>query len=119
MGNKEIFSANLRKYIEMSGKTRTQLCDEWNVPRSTLGDWINGTKYPRIDKIELMADYFGISMSELIDDQKETHEKNDTIADIIIRLRTDSRFLRAVEKLNQIEAKQLIVVAKLLDALID
>lgn len=69
LGNKEVLSRNLKYYIEKSGKDRRQLAEIWNVPYSTLTGWINAQKYPRIDKIEIMADYFGILKSDLIEEK--------------------------------------------------
>lgn len=70
LGNKAIFSKNLKKYIAMSGKDRRELADIWGFPYSTVSEWVNGRKYPRIDRIEVMADYFGISKSDLIEDNE-------------------------------------------------
>lgn len=67
IGNKEILSKNLKYYIEKSGKDRRELADIWGFPYSTVSEWINGRKYPRIDRIEIMADYFGILKSDLIE----------------------------------------------------
>lgn len=71
IGNKETMSKNLKYYIERSGKDRKTLAEIWGFPYSTVTDWINGNKYPRIDRIEVMADYFGIQKSDLIEDKKE------------------------------------------------
>ena len=65
LGNKEILSKNLKYYIERSGKDRRELAETWGFPYSTVTDWINGKKYPRIDRIEVMADYFGVSIDRL------------------------------------------------------
>ena len=74
LGNKEIFSKNLRYYIERSGKDRRELAEIWGFPYSTVTEWINGRKYPRIDRIEIMADFFGILKSDLIEEKSiESH----------------------------------------------
>ena len=75
IGNKEILSRNLKYYIEKSGKDRRELAEIWGFPYSTITEWINGRKYPRIDRIEIMADYFGILKSDLIEDKGEEKEK--------------------------------------------
>lgn len=68
LGNKEVLARNLRYYIERSGKDRRALAEIWGFPYSTVTEWINARKYPRIDRIEIMADYFGIPKSALIED---------------------------------------------------
>lgn len=71
LGNKDVFSKNLKYYIERSGKDRKELAEIWGFPYSTVTEWINGRKYPRIDRIEIMADYFGIKKSDLIEEKVE------------------------------------------------
>ena len=101
LGNKAILSKNLKYYIEKSGMDRRQLAEIWGFPYSTVTEWINGNKYPRIDRIEIMADYFGILKSDLIEEKmsEEKAKDNDIMADIIVRMRTDSSFLSVVETL--------------------
>lgn len=71
IGNKEIFSKNLKYYIDRCGKDRRELAEIWGFPYSTVSEWINGRKYPRIDRIEIMADYFGILKSDLIEEKEK------------------------------------------------
>lgn len=66
--NKEVFSENLRKYIDRKGVTQRELAEVIGVSTSALNDWICAKKYPRIDKIERLAEYFGIKKSDLIED---------------------------------------------------
>lgn len=120
IGNKEIMSKNLKYYIEKSGKDRRELAEIWGFPYSTVTEWINGKKYPRIDRIEVMADYFGILKSDLIeektDEQKKMREKNSALADATIRMRSDERFFSLVEKLTQLDDVQLASVTQVVDA---
>lgn len=71
IGNKEIFAKNLRHYIGLSGKTQTQLAEIVGVAQSTFNDWATAKKYPRIDKIEILANYFGVQKSDLIEEKAE------------------------------------------------
>ena len=74
LGNKKIFAENLQRYMDTKGIDRNGLSDAINVPYTTVTDWLKGKTYPRIDKIELMARYFGISKSDLIEDHSEQSE---------------------------------------------
>lgn len=65
--NKIAFSQNLKKYMALTKTSRNALSEAIDVSYYTISDWINGKKYPRIDKIELMASYFGVSKSALIE----------------------------------------------------
>lgn len=67
LGNKEIFSKNLKKYMKINNKDRNDVAKDLDIPYSTLTDWINGNIYPRIDKIQLLANYFDIRKSDLVE----------------------------------------------------
>ena len=69
LGNKEIMAKNIRYYMEKYGKSRQDMCDALGVKYTTFTDWVKGNSYPRIDKIELMANYFGISKADLVEDR--------------------------------------------------
>ena len=69
LGNKAVFSRNLRSLMSQFGKDRKQVCDDLGFKYTTFTDWYNGNKYPRIDKIEILADYFGVLKSDLIEEK--------------------------------------------------
>ena len=69
--SKTILAKNIRYLMEQKQKTRTELCEALGVKYTTLSDWVNGKTYPRIDKIELMANYFGISKADLVEDRSD------------------------------------------------
>ena len=68
LGNKEIMAKNISKYMEKAGIDRNKLSTDLGISYTTITDWIKGKTYPRIDKIELLANYFGISKSDLVED---------------------------------------------------
>lgn len=74
LGNREIFSRNLRYYMTINQKTRNDMCKALDFKYTTFTDWYNGNIYPGIDKIEKIANYFRIEKSDLI----ENKEKNKT-----------------------------------------
>ena len=69
IGNKEIFSKNLAWYIAKAGVTQKEVAQYLGVNPSTVTDWIKCKKYPRIDKIEMLARYFRILKSDLIEEK--------------------------------------------------
>ena len=67
--SKTILAKNIRYYMEKNQKTRAALCEALDIKYTTLSDWVNGKTYPRIDKIERMAAYFGVEKSALLEDR--------------------------------------------------
>lgn len=120
--SKEVFAKNLRHYMEAKGKTQKELAEIVGVSAPTMNDWIKGKKFPRIDKIEILANYFGILKSDLIEEKTKEHremqQKNSTLADITVRMRTDSEFFNLIEGINQLNPEQLASLKPIVDVLL-
>ena len=69
LGNKKIMGDNIQFYMDRIGIERRDFAKAIGVPYSSLTDWLNGRTYPRIDKIERMAQYFGIEKADLVEDR--------------------------------------------------
>ncbi|ELJ9313122.1 helix-turn-helix domain-containing protein [Staphylococcus pseudintermedius] len=77
LGNKEVMSKNIRRLMKENNVDRKQLSTDLKVKYTTLSDWINAKTYPRIDKIELLANYFNVNKSDLVEDK--TKQQIDTL----------------------------------------
>jgi transcriptional regulator with XRE-family HTH domain len=66
---KRAFSRRLRHYLSINGKTQADLVKDLGFNKSTVSTWFNGVKIPRMDKIDILCDYFNISRSDLIEDK--------------------------------------------------
>lgn len=62
---REIFVKNLRYLMEAKGITQADICRELDVSSATVSDWCSGKKYPRVDKMQRLADLFGVLFSTL------------------------------------------------------
>lgn len=114
--NKAVFAANLKRYMELHGKTRNDVCKALGVSYYTFTDWVNAKKYPRMDKVEKLANYFGVLKSDLIEDKSDMQKNNDALASIIIRMRKDSEFFSLVESMMDLDGEQIKSVKQLLSA---
>jgi len=118
--SKEVFAKNLRYYMERKGISQKELAEIVGVSAPTVNDWLKAKKYPRIDKIEIMANYFGILKSDLIeektDEHREMQKNNNAIVGIVSRLRTDDDFLSLVETLNGLDEEKIRGVQQMLSA---
>lgn len=82
LGNKKIFSENLKYYMTINKKTRVDVCRDLDIPYSTFTDWCNANIYPRIDKIELLANYFDIKKSDLVESKEKLDKLGNPVAEI-------------------------------------
>lgn len=112
--NKKIMARNIKKYMEQKGVTNQQICDALDFKYTTFMDWIKGVTYPRIGKVEAMADYFGVLKSDLIEEKPDEHfemqKNNDIITDAVVKMRTDEDFLSVVECLLSLDDEKLSII---------
>ena len=78
LGNKEVFSRNLRRHLEQSGKMQKEVAAAVGVSTGTFSDWLKGRAYPRMNKVQRLAEYFGIMMSDLVENE---NVRTETISD--------------------------------------
>ena len=74
LGNNEVFARNLKRYLDNSGKSQKEIAAAIGVSTGTFCDWMKCRSYPRMDKIQLLAEYFGIQKSDLVEDVAITKE---------------------------------------------
>lgn len=63
----EIFSRNLCKIMEERKISQTKLANDCHFIRQSVSAWMCGKAVPRMDKIQILADYFHIRKSQLIE----------------------------------------------------
>lgn len=107
VNNKKIFSENLKYYMNINGVDRNKLCKDLKYKYSTVRDWDMGNVYPRIDKIQKIADYFGIKKSDL------TEKRDPSLREVEI----DALLTKYITKFskNKIEEELLIKSTMLID----
>ncbi len=82
LGNKEIFASNLLYYLEKKDVMQKDLAKHLGVSQSSITDWIKKRTYPRMDKLQMTAEYFGVKMTDLVEPRnKVSATTNKTISD--------------------------------------
>ena len=84
LGNKEIFAKNLNYYMSINGKDRNDLARDLNLPYTTITSWCKAEFYPRIDKIQLLANYFDIQKSDLVENKTDKEKSNSNSAIVFV-----------------------------------
>ena len=69
---KKIFSKNLRHYMNLNNKNQMDLINDLSLSSSTVSNWCTGLKLPRMDKVQMLADYFGILKSDLLENKSSS-----------------------------------------------
>lgn len=64
---KKIFSRNLNRILSERRKTQKEVADAIGVSPQTFNTWCQGIALPRMGKVQLLADYFKVNKSDLIE----------------------------------------------------
>ena len=70
---KRIFSKNLNKYMQLNNKNQIDIINDLGFNKSSVSTWCNGTRLPRMDKVDALARYFNINRSDLIEEHNDFH----------------------------------------------
>lgn len=65
-----MFFDTYRELCFAAGKTPSGVALELGIAKTSVSDWKNKGQIPRADKLQLIADYFGVSINYLLDKEK-------------------------------------------------
>ena len=109
MDNKEIFRRNLNLYMEERQKSRKDVADAIGVSYFTFTDWARGKTYPRMDRVEELAKYFNIKISDLIE-ERGIGDDPIGVAEIHAEMLMDEDYRRLYEYYKKLNAKERTIV---------
>lgn len=106
---KKIFSKNLRYYMELNQKEQIDIINDLGFNKSSVSTWCNGTRLPRMDKVDALAKYFGINRSDLIEERK-----NNTSISSFIQCQTkdEETLVLSYRELNNTNKKKSVTYTK-------
>lgn len=70
-----IFAKNLSEQLESHNKTQADLAKHCAVSTASVAYWATGQKMPRIDKVQMIADYLNIKKSDLLEEHDSEDEQ--------------------------------------------
>ena len=76
-----VFANNLKMYMDLHGKSRKDVCEALGISYYTFSDWCNAKKFPRINSLEALANYFGIEKSDLLENKKEKPSNEERLSE--------------------------------------
>lgn len=107
MKSKKIMAKNIKRLMDERGIDRNRICSDLNLKYTTFTDWINANTYPRIDKIEMIANYFHVPKADLVEEYNPLNQGSLIIndSDLVIIQRERS-------KMSDKEKKKMMNVLK-------
>ena len=102
LGNKEIFAKNLKYYMNINHKDRNDVCRDLDIPYTTFAEWYNGNIYPRIDKIQILANYFDIQKSDLVENREKLRSNEKRLFPILGKVKAGYNYLASENMIGTI-----------------
>ena len=79
---REIFAKNIKKYMELRGKTQNDIIKDLSISSSVISGWCNAVSFPRIEKIETLAEYLDINVVDFFIEENNQSPNMDEIIKI-------------------------------------
>lgn len=54
--------------LDKNNKTAYQVSKDTGIAQSVLSDWKTGRSKPKVDKLKILADYFGVSIEYFLEE---------------------------------------------------
>lgn len=112
----------LQEALNIREKKAVDLVRDLNIPKSAVSQYLSG-KSQNMDSRRMYAicKYLDVSEAWMMGfdvpmERQKAQKNNDTIADIVVRMRTDDDFLSVVEALNGLDKEKLALVQQMLFA---
>ena len=105
------FRDRLREAMEIRGMRSVDLVEKTGIPKVTISYYLSGKTVPRSDKMYLLAKALNINEAWLLGydvsiERSPESKKNDQLAKLVARLRTDEGFFSTVSTLAELTAEQ-------------
>ncbi len=106
---KTVFSENLKRYMKRNKMNTADLANALSIPFSTVSDWVHGRKYPRMDKVQMVADFFGIMKSDLTEEPASYQpiEKEEALPTVSDEERLDQELITRLCQLTPEELEKV------------
>lgn len=83
LGNRNTMANNIKRYMLIKGVNAIEICRALKIAPATFSDWTHGRTYPRIDRIEMMANYFGVTKADLVEEPILNMNLNSTAQELL------------------------------------
>ena len=120
---REKLCLRLKEAMDIRGLRAVDLIERTGIPKVTLSYYMSGKTEPKADRIYALAKELNISEAWLMGfdvpmERSLESKKNDALADIVVRMRSDEKLFSLVVKLAGASDEQLDLIDKLASGLL-
>ena len=118
-GNMQVFAKNLKHYLTEKNITQKELAAEIQVSTGLVCDWVKARAYPRMDKLQRLADYFGIEKTDLVESHNIDNEfyVSSQASQIANEIAKDPEMILIYQSLKKLSKSNRAIIKALVESL--
>lgn len=116
----KLVAKNLRRIMYEHGKTQAEVAKDLNISKATLSSWMNGTRIPRMSKVDLLCHYFNVKRSDIMEDRDELDEDavyylDDEAREMAEFMHKNPRYKVLFDAVRNVSAEDIDFVRQMID----
>lgn len=120
MENRVPLKDRLQMALDMRNMKAADLCQKTGIPKGAISYYLSGKSEPKADRLYIICKALDVAEAWLLGydvaiEKTAKQKNNDAIADIVVKLRTDEKFLQAVKKIYTFDSDKLDSFLNLID----
>ena len=117
LGNRTVFAENFKYYLQKNNEKQVDIAKLLRVTQATVNDWIKMRTYPRMDKIQILAEHWGIDMMALVEKQTLRDFIDKEKRSLINEMMEDEDALRLYTKIKKLSSNDKAIVEALINSI--
>jgi len=116
----KLVARNLRNIAIQNEKTQADIARDLKISKATISSWMNGTRIPRMEKIDLLCHYFNCKRADIMEEHTEQSKEwyyNQETAQIAQQIFEDSDMRILFDAARDSKPEDLQMAADLLKRL--
>lgn len=107
-----------QKLLDMKGVKNSDVSRATGISNMTLSEWKRGKYTPKQDKLQQIADYFGVSIEYLMTGQEREVRFTDENARLVAKLRRETKTSAVINELMDLPLEKREKILDVLEMLI-
>lgn len=105
------FPGILKSYMNALKLNQSDLARVLHVSKQTVSDWIAGKKFPRVDKMQELANLFGVYMSDMYTPSRHQTRMEEVYSSVSLQISDDEMHLIKLYRGAEEMARKIAVQA--------
>lgn len=110
------FAEQLKSLMAQHEVSAYRISKETGIPQSMIGRWKQGLQTPTVEKIQILANYFDVSVDYLLGNTEQQKNKPTVHEDdeLISKIESNPLLKELYQKLVQMDDEQLMAFSKII-----